>query len=125
MLVTEFGMVMRVKLLQRLNAESPILVTESGITVFWQPAIKVLVAVSIIALQLLRLSYTVLPESTAMLVKLLQPRNAYFPMLVTEFGMVILVKLLQSSNAYQLILVYPLGMTTLPCGSSPKSLILS
>ena len=52
--VTEFGMLMAVRLEQPKNASSPIEVTEFGIVVFLQPAINVLVAVSIMALQLLR-----------------------------------------------------------------------
>ena len=38
-----------------------------------------------------------------MLVKPVQPQNAYHPMLVTLSGMVTLVKLIQSLNAYVLI----------------------
>ena len=40
------------------------LVTELGMMVDWHPAIRVLVAVSIIALQFSRESYVVLPLST-------------------------------------------------------------
>lgn len=52
--VTELGMLMLVKHSQPANAFSPIVATELGIVVFLQPAINVLVAVSIMALQLLR-----------------------------------------------------------------------
>ena len=86
---------MEVKLVQPWKALSPMLVTLLGMTVPWQPAINVFVAVSIIALQLFRLSYFVLPFSTTMEVKLLQPAKAPFPMLVTLLGMVMDVKLLQ------------------------------
>ena len=72
MLITLLGMVTEVKLLQPPKALYPMLVTVLGIIVFWQPAINVFVVVSIIALQLLRLSYFVFPFSTTMEVKLLQ-----------------------------------------------------
>ena len=54
MLVTELGMDMLVRLEQSLNAPIPMLVTELGMTVFLHPDINSFVAVSIIALQLLR-----------------------------------------------------------------------
>ena len=54
MLVTLLGMVMEVRPLQLSKASSPILVTLFGMVVFWQPAIRVFVAVSIMALQLSR-----------------------------------------------------------------------
>ena len=74
--VTELGMVMLVKPVHSSNAWLPILVTELGMIVFLQPLINVFVAVSIIALQFSRESYTELPLSTFMLVRPLQPRNA-------------------------------------------------
>ena len=52
--VTELGMVILVRLVQPLNAELPIEVTELGIIVFLQPVIKVFEDVSIIALQSFR-----------------------------------------------------------------------
>ncbi len=51
---TLFGMVIDVKLLQRLKAEAPMLVTLLGILVVEHPIYSVLVAVSIMALQLSR-----------------------------------------------------------------------
>ena len=48
------------------------LVTDEGIVVVLQPATRVLLVVSIIALQLSRESYSVLPASTLMLVKSVQ-----------------------------------------------------
>ena len=54
MVVTELGMLMAVRLERPRNAPAPMEVTELGIVVFLQPAINVLVAVSIMALQLLR-----------------------------------------------------------------------
>ena len=74
--VTELRMVTLVKPLHSSNAWLPILVTELGMIVFLQPLINVFVAVSIIALQFSRESYTELPLSTIMLVRPLQPRNA-------------------------------------------------
>ena len=73
--------------------------TELDIIVFLQPLINVFVAVSIMALQFSRESYTELPLSTFMLVKPLQPENALEPIEVTELGMVMLVKPLQRLNA--------------------------
>ena len=75
------------------------LVTDEGMVVVLQPATRVLLAVSIMALQLSRESYFVLPASTLMLVKPVQPSNALSPMLVTDEGMVMLVKPVQPSNA--------------------------
>ena len=54
MLVTESGMLIDVSPLQPQNALSLMLVTELGMVVFLQPVIKVFVAVSMMALQLLR-----------------------------------------------------------------------
>ena len=50
-------------------------VIDAGILVFMQPAISVLLAVSMIALQLSRESYAVLPSSTFMHVRPLQSSN--------------------------------------------------
>ena len=61
--VTEFGMLMLVKPLHPENAASPILVTEFGIVVFLHPSVRVLVEVSIIALQLSRESNVLLSLS--------------------------------------------------------------
>ena len=96
MLVTLLGMVTLVKPVQPEKALSPMLVTLLGIIVVLQPDIRVLVAVSIMALQLSRLSYLVLPDSTLMFVKLVQPEKALYPMLVTLLGMVMLVNPVQS-----------------------------
>ena len=70
-------------------------VTSSGITVFLHPAIRVLVAVSMIALQFFLLSYTVFLSSTFMLINPVQSRNAFSPMLVTLSGIVMFVKPVQ------------------------------
>ena len=91
MVVTELGMDMLVRPLQPENAELPMDVTVLGIMVFWQPRINILLAVSIIALQLLRESNIVFPLDTVILVKPLQPENAFSPMVVTELGIVTLV----------------------------------
>ena len=99
MLVTELGMVMEVREEQPLNAPYLMLVTELGMVVDWQPAIRVLVAVSIIALQFSRESYTALLLSTTMEVRAEQPENASYPMLVTELGMVMEVREEHPSNA--------------------------
>ena len=75
-LVTLSGMVKFVKPLQPENASPPILVTlpSSGITLFLQPDISVLLTVSIKHLP--ALWYTQLPGSTIILVKPLQSQNA-------------------------------------------------
>ena len=70
--VTLFGIEIEVRPLHPRNALKPILVTLFGMTVFLHPAIMVLDAVSIIALQLSRESYLGLPLSTLMEVRLLQ-----------------------------------------------------
>ena len=67
-------------------------VTDFEITVFLHPTINVLEAVSIMALQLPRESYLVLPLSTVRLVRPSQPENAEMPMEVTEFGISTLVR---------------------------------
>ena len=68
------------------------LVTDEGMVVVLQPATRVLLAVFIIALQLSRESYFLLPASTLTLVKPVQPANAPYPMLVTDEGILMLVK---------------------------------
>ena len=72
MLVTLLPMVIEVRPLQPEKADCPMLVTLLGIFVFGQPAISVLDAVSIIALQLSRESYFVFPASTLIEVRPLQ-----------------------------------------------------
>ena len=52
--VTELGISIEVRPLQSENAQFPMEVTVLGMTVFWQPATRVLVLVSMMALQLLR-----------------------------------------------------------------------
>ena len=69
-----------------------------------------LVAVSIIALQLLRLSYTVFPLETVIEVSPLQPVNAKSPIEVTEFGMINDAKPLQLENAPPQMVVIPVGI---------------
>jgi hypothetical protein len=48
-------------------------------------------------------------------VKLLQPQNALFPIVVTEGGIVTLVKLSQKENARLLIDITEDGMAYVPC----------
>jgi len=108
--VTLSGIKMEVRLVQLEKAEEPMLVTLFGIVVFGQPAIRVFVPVSIIALQLSRESYTLFSDSTTMEFKLLQPPKALKPMLVTLSGMVKEVRLMQPENADVPMLVTLLGM---------------
>ena len=70
-----------------------------------QPCIRVLVAVSIIALQLSRLSYIEFPSSTTILVNESQPANAASPMLVTFLGIKTLVNKEHLEKAKCLMLV--------------------
>ena len=87
--------------------------TELGIIVFLHPLINVFVAVSTMALQFARESYTELPLCTIVLVKPLQLPNALPPIEVTELGMMTLVKPLQPPNAPSPIEVTELGMVML------------
>ena len=80
-------MVTEVSPVQPRKALLPMEVTVFGITVFLQPTINVLVALLMMALQLLLLSYTVLPAATVIDVRLLKLK-AYLPMEVTELGIV-------------------------------------
>ena len=72
---------------QLLKAPSPIVVTPIGIWLFVHPSIKVFEDVSMIALQLLRESYTLFSLSTIIEVKLLHPSNTPTPMVFTLLGM--------------------------------------
>ena len=72
-LLTEFGIDIEVRSLKSHIELYPIDATEFGIIVVLHPAINSFVAVSIIALQLLRESYTVFPLSTIIDIRLLQP----------------------------------------------------
>ena len=64
MKVTEEGISIDCSVLHTPNAPLPISITVLGIIVFWHPISSLLVAVSMIALQLLRLSYIGFPDST-------------------------------------------------------------
>ncbi len=64
-----------------------------------QPAMRVLVAVSMIPLQPLRESYTVLPFCTDIEVSPVHALKDAGSILVTEAGILMLVKLLQASKA--------------------------
>ncbi len=79
------------------------LVTVFGINVFLHPAISVWVDVSIIALQILRLSYFVLSLSTIIFSKLEQAPNTATSILVTLLGITIPVKSPQLLNAATLV----------------------
>ena len=85
-------------------------VTPLGITVVLQPCVSVFVAVSIIALQLLRLSYFILLLSTAIEVRLEQSENAPSPILVTLLGIVTEVRPVQPEKTLLPILVTLLGI---------------
>ena len=109
--VTLLGIVMDVSPLQYSKAFLPILVTLLGIIVSLHPDKIVLVAVLMMALQLSRESYMVLPFSTLIEVRL-QPEKAETPMLVTLLGMVTEVKPLQPEKAKSSMYLTLLGIVT-------------
>jgi hypothetical protein len=81
-----------------------------GIEVDWQPTIRILVAVSIIALHSFRLSYTVLFLSTTISVREEQLVKAPFPIPITLAGIVREVRDLQSEKALFPIFVTVFGI---------------
>ena len=87
-LVTDDGMLIVSRELLEKQA-NPKLVTVDGMTVVLHPDIISFVAVFIIALQFSRESYTELPGATVIFSSALQPTKQPFPILVTDFGMVI------------------------------------
>ena len=97
MLVTVPEIEIFVRPVQPKKAPPRMVVTPIGTTEFLQPKIKVLLFVSIIALQFLRLSNTVLSGSTVMLATLVQFENASPSIFVTPAGIFML------SNSKQLI----------------------
>ena len=92
--VTLLGIVTEVKPLQSRKALFPMDVTLLGIIVFLHPKMSVLVAVSMIALQLFLESNFGFPDSTTIVVKP-QPEKALSPMDVTLWGIITKVKPLQ------------------------------
>ena len=78
--------------------------------VFRHVAITLFVFVWIMALQLSRLSYTGLPLSTVMEVRLSHFAKASSPMEVTELGMLTVVRLQHSEKALSPIYVTELGI---------------
>jgi hypothetical protein len=84
-----------------------------GILVFLHPTINVLLAVSNIALQSLRESYTELLDSTVTLAKLLQPIKALLLIDTTLSGIMMEVKPVQPAKALPLIDNTPLGIVKL------------
>ena len=95
MLVTLSGTTMEVSLLQLEKAYFPIVVISSGMMVFEQPRIMVLLVVSMIALQSLRESYEKFSLSIIIDMRLLQLKKARSPILVTLSGILIAVRLMQ------------------------------
>ena len=93
--MTELGISIEVKPLQKEKAEFPIEMTEFGIYEFLHPVCNVFVAVSIMALQLSLESYFVFPLSTVILSKPLHSENAKPAIWVTELGISTAVKPLQ------------------------------
>ena len=86
--VTLLGIVTEVRPVKLMKAPSPMEVTLFGINEFLQPAIKVLVDVSMMALQLSRESYVVLPDATVIVVKLMLPAKGVVKISFTVLGIV-------------------------------------
>ncbi len=107
--VTESGIVIELRERPK-KEESPIILTDSGIIVYSHPAIRVLVAVWIMALQLLRLSYIVLPLDTVIFINEVQRAKIPIPILLTESGIVIEVSPVHPKKAFLPIVVTELGI---------------
>lgn len=86
-LFTLLGISIEVRPVQPAKA-SNILVTLLGMTVFLHPAINVLEAVSMRALQLSRESYTVFSESTLIELKFRHPEKILYSINTTFLGMI-------------------------------------
>ena len=108
--VTLSGITIDFKEVRPLNASSPIEVTPSGITVDLQPTSSLLVAVSMIPLQLARESYTGLSGLTVIEFNE-DNKNANSPIEVTLSGMTMDSKDSQDMNAQSPIEVTPSGIT--------------
>ena len=93
--VTELGIDTLARPRQTANAEAPIEVTELGMMELLQPIISVLLAVSMMALQLSRESYCVLSLSTVIRLRPLHSRNTALPIEVTNLGIDTLVRPVQ------------------------------
>jgi hypothetical protein len=89
------------------------LVTPVGITVFLQPSNNLLLSFIMMALQPLRLSYTVFPSATEIDSRLEHFTKAYESILVTLAGMVILVRLVHASKAFSQMVVKLVGSSIL------------
>ena len=112
MLVTPSGKEIDARLVQLEKADLPILFTLSGITVFLQPATRVFVAVSMMALPLFLLSYVVFPTLTTIEARLEQAEKAPLPMLVTLLGIVTDVRPEQPQKALSPMLLTLSGIVT-------------
>ena len=105
------GMVISVKGMYD-KEKLPKAVTLLGMMVVLQPLIRVLVAVSMMALQLYLLSYTVFPVSTTMVSSNTLLEKAYSRICVTDCGMYTEVMSESQANAERPINVIVLGMDT-------------
>ena len=108
---TLFGMFTEFRLKYE-NALEPIDSTLLGMEDVAHATTSLFVLVLIIALQLLRESYTVLPEATVIEDRLVQLQNGTPSILVTLSGIVIAVKPVHMLNAAQPMDVTLLGMVT-------------
>ena len=105
MLVTLFGMVMLVRLVQPENAEFPMLVTLFGMVMLvrlvqlWNAKSPMLVPL-VITTDFNALLFTNEQAKAGMVADSIgQPENAYSPMYVTLFGIMMLLRLVQPRNA--------------------------
>ena len=110
--VTEFGIVIEVKVSHPEKAYFPTLVTEDGIVDIEQALTNVFVAVSIMALQLSRESNVLLPLSTLISVKLSQLLKRHPPICLTDAGMINEVIPVHPEKAFKPILITELGIVT-------------
>ena len=90
-----------------------IIFTVLGMTVFLQPKISELLLVLMMALQLFRESYTVLPSDTVILAILVQPLSNISALVLIPLPTCILIRLMQSANNCVPIVITESGMTTL------------
>ena len=94
------------------KALSPILVTDSGITVLRHPTIKAFVSLFMTALQLSLQSYTRFPFSTIIDFILSQPENAPASILLTDFGILTEERPEQPQKASSFMVITLFGIVT-------------
>lgn len=103
------GMVTELSSTQPLNAVKPIALVSFGMTVFMQPAIRVPLLVSMMALHPSAELYFSLPSSTMMLSRLVQSVKGFNVITVTDLGITTAASFLQLQNASSPIYSMELG----------------